>query len=204
MEDLKQAYPLQWPLGYKRWHYREVSRFRQTFGAAQDSLKSEVSRLGGKDLVVSTNMKVNNRGDVYASELGKNIPDPGVAVYFKYKGKEVSMCCDKYKYVWENMYALACGIEALRGMERWGVSEFLDRAFTGFTALPESYATKKHEWWTVLGYQQKPGTATWDWAGVEAAYKSLAKKLHPDVGGTVNQFQELLAAYDEAKKYFNK
>lgn len=202
MEQLKQAYPLQWPLGYKRSNNREVSRFRQTFGAAQDSLKSEVERLGGQNLTVSTNMKVNNRGDIYANELGKNISDPGVAIYFKYKGKEVSMCCDKYKYVWENMYALACGIEALRGMERWGVSEFLDRAFTGFTALPESPSTRKRDWWIVLGYDQKPGFNQWDKEGVNAAYKSLAKRLHPDGGGSTALFQELNEAFQEAKKHY--
>jgi len=35
---------------------------------------------------------------------------------------------------------------------------------------------------------------------VEAAYKMLAKKLHPDVGGSEEAFQELTAAYEVALK----
>lgn len=193
MEQLKQAYPLQWPLGYKRSNYREVSRFRQTFGAAQDSLKSEVERLGGQNLTVSTNMKVNNRGDVYANELGKNISDPGVAIYFKYKGKEVSMCCDKYKYVWENMYALACGIEALRGMERWGVSEFLDRAFTGFTALPPA---SKDMWWFTLDCSEHDSEIQ-----VKQKYRDLCKIYHPDMAtGDAAIFNKIQKAYESYLK----
>lgn len=201
MEQLKQAYPLQWPLGYKRSSFREISRFRQSYGAAQESLKNEISRLGGRELVVSTNMKVNSRGDVYASELGKNIFDPGVAIYFKYKGKDVSMCCDKYKFVWENMYALSCGIEALRGMERWGVSEFLDRAFTGFAALPPRF---KKQWWAIFGFEGIPSIGDPSWRIIQACYRDRAKFSHPDTGGSKEAFQELVEAFDEAKKYYGR
>ena len=200
MEDLKQSYPLQWPVGYKRSTRRDRSRFKQSMGMAQYSLKEEVRKLGGSALIVSTNLQVRKDGNIYASDLDKLIPDPGVAVFFKFKGKEVSMCCDKYSRVWENMYALACGIEALRGMERWGVSEFLDRAFTGFAALPES--TKKISWWLVLGFMDKP--ADWNWDSVEKAYKSLAKIKHPDTGGDTNSFQQLVQAFGEAKKHYGK
>lgn len=170
--ESKQAYPLQWPVGYKRSTDRERSRFRQSLGSAQSQLKEEVRMLKGTDLVVSTNLKVRVDGDIYANELGKNISDPGVAIYFKYKRKTVSMCCDKYRYVWENMYALACGIEALRGMERWGVSEFLDRAFTGFTALPMA---TKDQWWNVLGCEVDAPESE-----IKARYRDLVKTEHPD------------------------
>lgn len=124
-----EKFPLQWPTGYKRSNNRKRSQFKQTNDGAQRALLNEIRMLGATDLIVSTNIPVRNDGGFYSKYAdGKNM-DPGVAIYFKYKNKPVSMCCDTYTTVWENVYALAKGIEALRGMDRWGVSEFLDRAF---------------------------------------------------------------------------
>lgn len=192
---MKEAYPLTWPVGYKRTKYRIRSRFDQTMDKAQRSLRDELTRLGAREIVVSTNLRLRSDGMIYAADLNKNIEDPGVAIYFKYKGKDVSMCCDQYSRVWENIYALAKGIEALRGMERWGVSEFLDRAFTGFTALPESAASISC--WQILGFERP----THDKDLIKRTYLLLAKKVHPDTGGSTSAFQELNEAYRIAMAY---
>ncbi|WP_157474032.1 J domain-containing protein [Flavihumibacter petaseus] len=155
-------------------------------------MRMEVERLGGKDLIVSTNLRVRKDGLLYADELNRRIDDPGVAIYFKYKGKVVAMCADQYLRIWENMYALGKGIEALRGMERWGVSEFLDRAFTGFTALPE--ATPGKDIWGILGLSSRPEYSEI----VRVQYRKLAKERHPDQGGSDAAFQELVDAFNRA------
>lgn len=188
---MKEAYPLYWPAGYKRTLNRTNSRFKTTMSMAQNFLKAEVSRLAGTDLIVSTNLPVRNDGGLYADWMKRKIDDPGVAIYFKRKGKEISLCCDHYLTVWENLYALAKGIEALRGLERWGVSDFLDRAFTGFAALPESITTRY--WWQVLEVSRDCDKDT-----IVNQYRKLAKMYHPDAGGTVEKFQELQQAYTEA------
>lgn len=196
-QEPRQAFPLAWPLGYKRTTYRQNSPFRQSLDRSQRALHDEVRRMGGTNLVISTDLPVRNDGGIYAAYLDKLIPDPGVAVYFKYKGKEVVMCCDRYRRVWENIYALAKGIEALRGMERWGVSEFLDRAFTGFTALPPAYGevVRQKNWWEILLCSQHDTDAV-----VKDSYRMLAKKYHPDSpSGDTVRFQELNAAFEEAK-----
>lgn len=158
--------------------------------------------MGAIELIVSTNIPVRKDGMMYADYMGRKIDDPGVAIYFKYKGKDIVMCCDQYHSVWENIYALGKGIESLRGMERWGVSDFLERAFTGFNALPPKSASKT--WWELLGYQQKPGNAVWDWEGIVAQYKSLAKKYHPDAGGDTEMFQLVNNAYQQARKEYGQ
>ncbi len=185
---MKEAYPLCWPSGYKRTLHRIQSRFKTTMDSAQRFLRDEVQRLGGNNLIVSTNVPVRNDGGLYADWMRKKIDDPGVAIYFKRKGKEISLCCDQYNTVWENIYALGKGIEAMRGLERWGVSDFLDRAFTGFTALPESIITRY--WWQVLGVSNNATSEE-----IRTAYLKNAKILHPDAGGTVCAFQELQQAY---------
>lgn len=197
--ESKQSFPLQWPVGYKRTTWRQSSSFKQSMDKAQRFLRDEVTRLGGTGLVVSTDLRVRTDGGLYAADMDKLIPDPGVAIYFRYKKKEISMCCDRYRRVWENIYALGKGIEALRGMERWGVSEFIDRAFTGFTALPPAAGGKP--WYEVLGFKQQP--ISFD--EVRQSYLRRARILHPDSAtGDVSLFQELGRAYDEAKQIFAK
>ncbi len=194
-ESEKLAYPLSWPLGYKRTQWRKHSIFKQTMDASQRFLRDEVKRLGGQDLVVSTNLPVRNDGAIYAAYLDKLIDDPGVAIFFKYKGKPITVCCDQYKRVWENIYALGRGIEALRGMERWGVSEFLERAFTGFAALPPAGGTRT--WFDILECSEKADAAT-----IRQAYRNQVKRYHSDnpATGDGEKFIQVQRAFDEAKQ----
>ncbi|MFA6058940.1 MAG: J domain-containing protein [Taibaiella sp.] len=196
-----QAYPLQWPLGYERSKKRISSRFKQTMGSAQNQLHAEVKKLCGSqfksnDLIVSTNMRVRQDGLIYAADLAKKIDDPGVAIYFKYRGQDTSMCCDQYERIWENMYALAMAIDALRSIDRWGVSDFLKKAFTGFAALPEP---GESSWPSVLRIAT---TATKQ--EIIDAYRNLCKIHHPDVGGDRDEFQKITTAYKEALTHCNE
>ena len=71
---------------------------------AQRFLRSEIERIKGTDLIISTNIPVKSNGLLYADWMRRKIEDPGAAIYFKYKGKEVAMCCDQYERVWENIF----------------------------------------------------------------------------------------------------
>lgn len=194
--EQKNKYPLAWPVGYARTTKRIRSPFKQTMDHAQRFLRDEITRLKGTDLIVSTNLPIRLDGGIYSMYMDRKIDDPGVAIYFNYKGKAISMCCDQYLTVWENIYALGKGIEALRGMERWGVSDFLDRAFTGFTALPEHQPARP--WWKVLGLDG----ITVDEQKVLDAYRRLSKIHHPDVaGGNTEQFHQITDARDRGITY---
>lgn len=193
----KEAFPLHWPVGYKRTAYRIDSKFRKTMDSSQRFLKEELRRLGAKEIIVSTNMKLRNDGGVYSADIAKLHDDPGVAIYFKYKGQNVAMCCDRYRRVYENIYALGKGIEALRGMDWWGVSEFMDRAFTGFTAID---APKEEEWYDILEVRSDTSEQT-----IKANYRRLCKDWHPDVRGAVGEdkIRKLNIAYEKAKQIKN-
>lgn len=198
-----EAYPLQWPAGYKRTNSgtRKDSQFRQTMSAAQSFLQKQIELLEATDLIVSTNIPVRKSdGGFYADMINKKIEDPGVAIYFKHKKMDRSMCCDQYERVWENIYALGKGLEALRGIERWGISEFLDRAFTGFPALPETVIINQKSIWKILGLQEMPDHHM----QIRLAYKKKAMELHPDKTGSSERFIELQEAYKQALSQFNE
>lgn len=181
------AHPLQWPFGYKRSKSRKSSAFKQTAENAQKFLRNELYLMGATNIVVSSNIPVRKDGWMYGDMANEKISDPGVAIYFKHKGIDIVMCCDTYFRVWENVYALGKGIEALRGMERWGVSEFMERAFTGFKALPEA---REQQWFEILGV---PPASPADI--IKEAYRKLVQIHHPDKGGTVDGFTRIKNAY---------
>ncbi len=180
-----EAFPLQWPAGWPRTRVPQASRFKQTPGNATKFLCQEVANLGGTRLVVSSNLGLRRDGLPYAGQPRPR--DCGVAAYFQYRGKGMVFACDRYAQPHDNIYAIGLTIEALRGIERWGASQMLERAFAGFAALPAAVA--KREWWEVLGVA--PSTHP---ADVREAWKAKAKIAHPDRGGS----HEAMAAVNEA------
>lgn len=110
--------------------YDELSRFR----------------VDQRSIVVSSNLIIGRRG-LPLKPSGRGPEDPGVAVWFyrlsfvdgHYKKKLFCIACDAYDDVTSNMRALGKTIEALRGIQRWGSTLLLERAFSGFEhqALPE-------------------------------------------------------------------
>lgn len=193
MNDSIDAYPLQWPLGFKRTEVRNRIRspFKQTMERSQQFLRKELDRLGAGRLVVSTNIPVRKDGMLYADWMARKLDDPGVAIYFSLSGENVSMCCDQYLSVWENVYALGKSIEALRAIERYGTSDFIKRAFTGFKELPPQPAPKP--WWETLGVSRYADRDT-----IKEAYREKAKTAHPDGGGSDAEFIDLQQAYNQA------
>lgn len=143
---MTEAYPLQWPLGKPRTARPERSRFDVSASLARDCLFDEVKKMGGKNIVVSSNVKLRLDGLPYASQ--KEPDDRGVAVYFTYKGNQVCFACDRWDLVKDNMQAIRHTINALRGIARWGTGDMVEAAFRGFEALPPPRAK---EWFEVLG-----------------------------------------------------
>lgn len=190
---MTEAYPLQWPEGWPRtsWDRRSSSRFGKNLGFNQiKELQHELRLLGARNVVISSNVPIRNDGLPYASESKRRYDDPGVAVYFTLKGKQLSMARDKYYTPWENIRSLVLTIDGLRSMERHGGSTMMDRAFSGFTALPKPGGA---DWWEVL---QIPRTVSR--AIVEAKFLELARERHPDKGGSDDQMAELNRARAQA------
>lgn len=193
MENLEK-YPLTWPQGWVRAKNKERSRFKTSFARARDELLHEINLLGGDSVILSTNIPLRRDGLPYADF--RMPQDPGVAVYFKYKGKPMCFACDKWERVEDNVQSICLSIGAIRGLERWGASDMIERAFTGFTALPAPASAAK-EWFEVLNI--KPDAPLDD---IKAARNRLVKKYHPDIGDepSVEMTSKINKAYEEGCK----
>lgn len=197
MADTITAYPLSYPIGWKRTPQSQIKRSRfgtwknpPTTWQAIQALNHELRLLGARDIIISTNLRLRNDGLPASSQ--KDPEDAGAAVYFQLNKRPRVLACDKWKSVGENLYAIAKHIEALRGQERWGVGT-LDQAFTGYAALPAE--TGEH-WTSILGLSLN---ATRD--EISAKYRHLIKErnAHPDLeNGSRAEFEKLTRARDEA------
>lgn len=200
-------YPLSWPNGWARSLHRQHAKFSKrktvyqgessytraetlTIGDGLNRLTGELRRLGAQQIIISSNLQLRQDG-LPAANQSKMLSDPGIAVYFKLKGKPRVLACDKWWSAAENMAAIAGHIEAIRAVDRYGVGT-LEQAFAGYAALPAQAAS----WFVVLEFDTPPRS----WETVEARYLDLVKKHHPDIGGNEETMAKINAARDTARK----
>ncbi len=198
MTDRPSAYPLAWPVSWKRTapNLRRESRFRSggpsklTVSESINRLQDELDILIGKsgDAILSTNHKTRLDGRPYAEQAG--VVDVGAALYFTLKGKPIVLACDRWDRVADNIAALAAHIQAMRGMDRWGVGS-VEQLFTGYMALAGPMVPD--DWRAAF---DNPATL----AEAEAAYRTRMRAAHPDAGGSTAQAAALNAAIAEARK----
>lgn len=212
MNKPTEAYPLSWPMGWKRastWERSRAKFGKKTF--VDRGKNAEGQQLGwhtkgqltidqgttrvlhvlaqmgfNQSVVISSNLALRNDG---LPRSGQRAPDdPGVAVYWGTGQKARCIAVDRYDRVADNLAAIAATLEALRAIERHGGAAILDRAFTGFVALPAP-----EQPWQVLGLATSKPTPD----EIEDAYRKLAMQHHPDRGGNPQEMARINAARDD-------
>lgn len=196
MTDHITASPLTWPTGWPRARKREDSRFGQwnvkpTIHAGTQDVIYELGLMGvdRKDIIVSTDLKLRNDGLPYSKQ--RTPDDVGVAVYWRDRaGNDRVIALDKYTRIGCNLRAIARTLEALRGIERWGGGQILDRAFTGFTALPTPETAGGVDPYELLGITPEAGPEE-----RSQAYRRARSKAHPDrPGGSAELYDQVQRA----------
>ncbi len=216
MDEVKQAYPLDWPPTWRRtsMHLRKRAKFVKQVNGYQDvwrngqkvkeygrlrdrelsvsdatlRVRAELERMGidSDDVVISSNVELRLDG---LPRSGQRQPaDPGACVYWR-KGKTARcMAIDLYDRVEDNLAAIAATLDAMRAIERHGGAAILDRAFMGFAALPAP-----EQPWQVLELETSFPTRQ----EIDEAHRRLAMKHHPDRGGSHDAMSRINTARDE-------
>jgi hypothetical protein len=158
----------------------------------RDFVLKEFDRLKAKDVIISSNVPLRQDGLPYSGFAQRNIPDKGIAAYFMLNGERKVLACDAWD-TWEtNLRAIGLSIAAMRALERHQCTQVVERAFTGFKAIPERTGGKP--WTEVLGIGKDSSELA-----IKTSYLILAKVRHPDVaGGSQEAFTELAEAYNQA------
>lgn len=184
---IDRQYKLNWPADEPRTPVgdrRARSPFSMDFTRALRLIDQELERFRAIDVVLSHN---DNR-------RGNNLKDPAAALYFKLGGRDISICCDLYFDVHDNIRAIGKIVEAMRTIERYGGQHLSQKSFTGFVALPPP-----PDIWKVLGVSKGVGEALNDKMRREYvmdAFRNKAKDGH-SAGADM---QALVEARDEALK----
>lgn len=198
----EQRYPLEWPPGWPRTKFddRESdARFSgSTYGGlsverTRNQLFQELNLLGASDVVLSTNLALRRDGMPIAEV--RRLEDPGVAAYFTLSKRRLVMATDRFVSVAGNMRSIALAIAGMRQLQRHGGGPMMDRAMSGFVALPAPGA--RRHWRVVLAI---PSGQRIDRDAIELQFRMLAKVHHPDRGGSTETMAELTAARAEALK----
>jgi hypothetical protein len=194
----EQRYPLTWPSYVPRTKYRDAARFTtkrkgenawghdaKSMTAALEALQSEMDKLSGASgMLLSTNIVQRLDGLPRAGQAKPQ--DPGAALYFTRNKQRLCMPCDKWNRVEDNIYAIAKHIEAMRGMERWGVGT-VEQAFAGYKALSAG-----EHWTDVLGVRAGVSAEV-----VQSVYRTESMNIHKN-GGSEDAQKRLNMARDQA------
>ncbi len=212
-----QAFPLQWPTGWRRCepHQRERAKFGKsvpqyrtkyvngvaagtersydrreslTIAEATKRVLEELQRMGIGDDDIVISSNLRLRLDGLPASGQAAPQDPGAAVYWRNGAGTRCMAIDRYDRVQDNLAAIAATLDAMRAIERHGGATILDRAFQGFVALPAPRA-----WWQVLELKDHHATR----AQIMDAHRRLIAKHHPDKGGDTEIAADINAARDQ-------
>ena len=203
--SLEPKYPLEWPDGWPRTpenRRQNWSRFQTTFDKARKDMLNELRLLGAVNVVISSWLAIRKDGNPQAGAARRKLDDPGVAVYFTFKGRRMVMARDLYWSVHDNLRSIGLAIANLRGLERHGGGHMMERAFEGFEALPppsDNPDAPNAHWSIVLGVDRDSHIDV-----IRHAYKKKIKTAHPDGGGSADAFKRVQDAFDQAKREWEK
>ncbi len=112
------------------------SSFRTTWDGSLAKLESEIDKIDGDDVVIGV---VTDPSEISFSGALRNrgrVNHPGAEVSFERPGVgRLVFYTDAYKTLHGNLHAIALGLEALRAVDRHGMTSSAGEQYAGFAAI---------------------------------------------------------------------
>ncbi|SRR5581483_3238751 len=161
---------------------RKASRFQATYGQTLNLLEKELKHLGAFRVVFQVALTEDQIRHDGRPKSTARATHPGVIVSFESNriGPH-SFPCDTYKTWEDNLRAIALSLQALRTVDRYGVTKRGEQ-YTGWKALPESSNSSETaaKLLSHLSGISIEGILK-DESLRDRAYKIAASKTHPDL-----------------------
>lgn len=169
-----------WP--GKKTADRERSRFSAEFHKTQDLLDRELDHLGAKHAVLQLDVGADDLRLDGTLRAGVRPKSPAVILSFETRRGPLSYPCDRFASWQENVRAIALALEALRSVDRYGVTSAGEQ-YKGWAALPD----KSEEDGPQNGHDARSFIASitglWHEPEAESILRQAEMKTHPDRGG---------------------
>lgn len=193
MIDLRFVPIEKWPIDPTPSYKQKAGSFRASYAKTLDLLEYELKQLKAQHITVEayfTRAQIRNDG----WPLSKATPSgSGVILSFTGKSGELSFPCDTYKTFDDNLRAIGLALEALRAVDRYGVTQHAEQ-YKGWAKLPpapQSMDTSAALRFFALHSEipLDPGHVSITPPVLAKAFRSAAQKLHPDNPRTGNHGQ---------------
>ena len=172
------------------------SPFQVSFDQACRHLRYELDRLEAADLIVELDVRPQDiRVDGYPRAHAKPVTNTAVRVDFKSKFGPVRMETNEYRSWSANIRAIGLSLEALRAVDRYGVSRRGEQ-YRGYAALPMSTDPASR-----IQTREEAEDIIEKHAGVRpqgitavSAVRAAIRATHPDAGGDPDDFRAVKRA----------
>lgn len=198
-----------WPGEMTAGHQRKASPFKATYNSTLDLLEFELEKLGARNIVIQCQCdRAQIRNDGWLKS-GTSLAGPAIIVSFTDAvGDEYAYPCDTFTSFQDNLRAIALALEALRKVDRYGVTRKGEQ-YQGFKALPPGPQPAQKmlpDEAAVFLASKVPGfdvrVLATDPEIFELAFKFAQKKVHPDAGGSHDDFVKLQEAGAVLSEHF--
>lgn len=181
-----------WP--GERTRSRKRSAFRTGWTKTLELLERELKLLGARQIVIQADCadtEIRNDGMLRASA---RLNSPAVILSFESKIGPLSYPCDRFDSWQDNIRAIACSLEALRSVDRYGVTRRSEQ-YRGWARLPQPTAgtmTVAEAKAIIVEACGEP--VTWHEPYQSNTVRKAKVKSHPDRGGNAEQFKRVCNA----------
>lgn len=184
---------------------RQLSPFSASWPSTLELLHRELRELRAKNIICQIAITERDlRQDGYP-RANARAAHPGVILAFDSKHGPLKYACDRFTDWQSNIRAIALGLEALRKVDRYGITKRGEQ-YTGWRALPASSAEPAMTLERAAEFMALHAIRVQPTADVSAnrvlrsrphfllTYRLAAQRLHPDAGGSTEDFQRLQEA----------
>lgn len=166
----------EWP--YPATYPRQYARFRASYQNTLQLLEYEIDRLDGSDIVFGIGLRERDvRLDGQPRADARPISHPGVEISFNSRHGRLVYGTDEFDDWKDNVRAIALSLEALRAVDRYGVSK-RGQQYAGWAQLAAG------------GPDPVRGKALVERAG---GIREAQRRHHPDAGGQQADFVDVMA-----------
>lgn len=178
-----------WP--HEKTKKAKSSAFRTLYNQTLELLDKELLMLGVRRAVIQIDLPESKFRNDGLPRSGARPDYQGVMFSFESKYGPLRYATDAFDFWQDNLRAIALGLEALRKVDRYGITKKGEQ-YTGWKQLPAGISETRNIMEASKFLARHSGIDADDIAtdGPEyrRAYRMAAKKLHPDKGGNTEEF----------------